>query len=114
MILIGPEDFWFKNHDFSASDPNCLVYVIKAFQKLKTVINYSHSWSNADDNGNDDKTDDENLIATIREQIAPNSWFSRGGNGRVLVEKNSRMLIVLQEPGVHREVRNYLGGFSGE
>jgi hypothetical protein len=58
--------------------------------------------------------DDEKLIATIREQIAPNSWFSRGGNGRVLVEKNSRMLIVLQEPGVHRKVRNYLGGFSGE
>ena len=58
--------------------------------------------------------DDEKLIATIREQIAPNSWFSRGGNGRVLVEKNSRMLIVLQELGVHREVRNYLGGFSGE
>ena len=60
------------------------------------------------------KVDDEKLIATIREQIAPNSWFSRGGDGRVLVEKNSRILIVLQEPGVHREVRNYLGDFSGE
>ena len=58
--------------------------------------------------------DDEKLIATIREQISPNSWFYRGGNGRVLVEKNSRILIVLQEPGVHREVGNYLGNFSGE
>ena len=35
MILNDPEHFLFKNHDFSARAPNCLVYVIEAVQNLK-------------------------------------------------------------------------------
>ena len=38
MILIGPDDFRFKNHDFSASGSNCFVYVIKTVQKLKISV----------------------------------------------------------------------------
>ena len=38
MSFIDPDDFRFKNHDFSASGPNRLVYVIDAVQKLKTSV----------------------------------------------------------------------------
>ena len=38
MILIGQDDFRFKTRDFSASGPNCFVYVIKAVQKLKISV----------------------------------------------------------------------------
>ena len=38
MILSDPEHFGFKNHDFSASGPNRLVYVIEAVQKLEISV----------------------------------------------------------------------------
>ena len=38
MIFIDPDDFRFKNHDFSASGPNRLVYVIEAVQKLEISV----------------------------------------------------------------------------
>ena len=38
MIVIGPDDFRIKNCDFSASGPNCLVYVIEAVQNMKISV----------------------------------------------------------------------------
>ena len=38
MILSSSEHFWFKNHDFSARAPNCLVYVIVAVQNMKIHV----------------------------------------------------------------------------
>ena len=38
MILSDPEHFLFKNHDFSARAPNCLVNVIEAVQNLKINV----------------------------------------------------------------------------
>ena len=38
MILSNPEHFWFKNHDFSARAPNCLVYLVEAVQNMKINV----------------------------------------------------------------------------
>ena len=38
MILIDPDDFRMKNHDFLASATNCLVLVIEAVQNVKITV----------------------------------------------------------------------------
>ena len=38
VILIDPDDFRIKNHDFSASATNCLVLVIEAVQNVKITV----------------------------------------------------------------------------
>jgi type II secretory pathway component GspD/PulD (secretin) len=48
------------------------------------------------------------LTEAVCEKIAPNSWESAGGYGRVVPHEATTSLVVLQTPEIHRQVAEYL------
>ena len=56
--------------------------------------------------------DPEGLLTMITERVAPESWSTLGGQGRIALDKHSAALIVLQPPGVQRSVLEFITGLS--
>jgi type II secretory pathway component GspD/PulD (secretin) len=48
------------------------------------------------------------LTEAICEKIAPNTWESAGGYGRIVPYEATTSLVVLQTPEIHRQVAEYL------
>lgn len=48
------------------------------------------------------------LMETVCEKIAPSSWESAGGYGRIVPYEATTSLVVLQTPEVHRQLAAYL------